>query len=363
MSKNNFDYQNERRTYETKNDVTEAIHILKQFDLSPCTINFLKTFRPAFGATMRTNEYLYKKIGISESTFYKTVKRELAELAKKLGHPIVTWERAPEKLSKKRDKKVQASFLKILTSLEKIKSMVENYFKKPEEKPEEIPVESTVESTVESQAETPSESKAEEPFSHEQKRAFKKDLLKDLKDPKSLFNITGGKYKIKKSIQKFILNIKIPAFKNFMSWSQSKQYDIANTLQLALINSEANIEEPSTSYPVRNAIAACFDKYENKPREELLKLLYTYVFNRLNPEKRTASEDQSEDLEEPAAAAIEEDQLITPSLAAVLEAEKNRQEFDELLRQARKPAAYLENGQKSPEFEAFCLKESDDLPY
>ena len=106
-----------------------------------------------------------------------------------------------------------------------------------------------------------------------------------------------------------------------------------------------------------------------------MKLLYTYVFNRLNPEKRTASEDQSEDLEdssedlEPAAAAIQEDQLISPALAAVLEAEekrqaeKNRQEIDEMLRQLRKPAAYLENGQKSPEFEAYCLKESDDLPY
>ena len=148
-----------------------------------------------------------------------------------------------------------------------------------------------------------------------------------------------------------------------MSWSQSKQYAIANTLQLALIKSEADIEEESIKFSVRNAISACFDKYENKPQDQLVKLLYTYVFNAIKPEKNIVIEDPFEDLEEPAAAAIEEDQLITPSLAAALEAEKNRQEIDELLRQVRKPAAYLENGQKSPEFEAFCLKESDDLPY
>ena len=101
-----------------------------------------------------------------------------------------------------------------------------------------------------------------------------------------------------------------------------------------------------------------------------MKLLYTYVFNRLNPEKRTASEDHGLRTWSLLLQLFRKrNKLIRPALAAALEAEekrqaeKNRQEIDEMLRQLRKPAAYLENGQKSPEFEAYCLKESDDLPY
>ena len=379
-------YFNDQKRYETytPSQMSEILHLLiYKTDLSPSTKKFLGYFRNKKGATKAPYDYICKIVGISDRTWRRTVRSELLTF---FGSPIFGVEET-QKLTKNRSRKARGCQIKYLLTFEQIKKIVEEFFKQQEEEFSEIPEEFAAAEAMaaaalsgdvsgdvsgEQKAETPSESKAEEPFSHEQKKAFRKEPLKDLK---TIFNITGGAFKIKKSIQKFILNIKIPAFKNFMSWSQSKQYAIANTLQLALINSEANIEEESISYPVRNAISACFDKYENKPQEELLKLLYTYVFNRLNPEKRTASEDQSEDLEdrsedlEPAAAAIQEDQLISPALAAALEAEekrqaeKNRQEIDEMLRQLRKPAAYLENGQKSPEFEAYCLKESDDLPY
>jgi hypothetical protein len=391
MPKNNFTYQKTLETYKSKNEIEEALFYLKKLDLSPSSIKFLEFFRPTLGATQAKLETIWTAVGISKTTYYDTV---LPDLREKAGGAIVGFLKTM-KNSQKGNKKVKGSEYKILAPLSKIKKLVADYLKKKEEEfraaaaalfqddAEEAAAacgNDTGDETGNSEkVETPSESKDEEPFSPEQKRSFREDLSKDLK---TIFNITGGAYKIKKSIQEYIFKFPIAAFKNFTTWSQSKQYEIANALQLAIIKTKSDIKDTATKFIIKGAIAACFEKYEEKPQKELVKLLYTYIFNAIKPAENIVTEDQedpSEDLED------QEDQLIDPAVAAALaaekkaQAEKDRQEIERLLRELRldgpsqgssqgpghkkRGPAFLPNGEKSPEFEAFCLQESDDLPF
>lgn len=328
MAKNNFYLQEQLNTYKTASEIEQAIELLKEIDFAPSTIKFLETFRSTLGATHRKIETLWKKAGISKTTYYDRV---LPELREKLGENLIAFITAPMKKAQNRKKLVQSSKFKVLAPLLKIKQLVSNYLEKQAQDLRDAlaqafsGTEIEPESGTTTQAETPSESKAEETFSNEQ-ISLEKDLSKDLN---KLFNITGGKFKIKKAIQNYIF--KFPVFRDFALWSKSKQYEIANALQMAVIKTNADIEEPRIKHMIKNAVASCFETYGDKPQNQLVKLIYTCIFNAIKPEEDRKMEDSFKDLEDSAAHVFEDE------IAKKEQYERDLLEIEEIMQKLREP--------------------------
>ena len=232
MQKNNFSIQKSLYTYKKASDLEESLFWLNKTDLSPSTKKFLSYFRHTLGATQAKIETICAKVGISDRTYRRTVRTELRSF---FGQSIIFFDKSQQKKSNDGSKKVKASEFKVLAPLSIIKNLVNKYFEQRDQEAQEMiaaafpveeaaaPLSGDVSGVVsgESQAETPCKSKDEPTFSGEQKKALSKNLLKD---PNKLFNITGGFYKIKKSIQDYIFHF--PVFRDWIAWSESKRYEI-----------------------------------------------------------------------------------------------------------------------------------------
>jgi hypothetical protein len=83
-----------------------------------------------------------------------------------------------------------------------------------------------------------------------------------------------------------------------MSWSESKRYEIAKTIQFAIIKTDTDIQDPKPQYMIKDAIKRFMSEYADKPKSEFLPLLYTFIFNTLKNDQEDDSENKQEDSEE-----------------------------------------------------------------
>ena len=89
-----------------------------------------------------------------------------------------------------------------------------------------------------------------------------------------------------------------PLFRDFSNWSQAKKYEVARTLQLAIVKHDADLQETKIQYMIKDAIAAFSEKYLKKPQDEFLRLFYTYVSNALKNTQEDDSESNEDDSED-----------------------------------------------------------------
>jgi hypothetical protein len=301
---NNRQIQKALQTYETKHGIVEALFRVRDI-FSDSTNKFLSYFKNTNGVTQAKISTICEKVGISRSTYHNIVKPEIEEL---MGEPIIVRKKARTKLDHSRTKRVRASEYKIFIPLEKINFLADRFEKKEiaelQAFREEISAidESESESLRESESnrEIPSESKADEDFSRDEINSFRENLSeKDFNklNINSLFVVKNfGKIKIKNAVKNYLNTF--PLFRDFMSWTESKRYEIAKTIQLAIIKTKTDIQEKKPQYMIKNAIARFMSEYAEKPKSEFLRLLYTFVFNSLKNDDQDDSEtieDHSED--------------------------------------------------------------------
>jgi hypothetical protein len=359
ISPNNRHIQNLLGFYKLKSEISEAISELKKV-FSPATIDFLTQFTfTDNGVTQMKITEILKRRGISASTYSKTIKPEIETL---LGEPIVET-RETQKNDHSRTKKVRGSAYKILIPLRKIKYLIKKYLK--QKHAQEIAelqafradllaipgddIENDIKSDIESDAEKPRQDSAEIDFSNGQNKSLRENLSE--KDINKL-NITDlfivknfGKIKITNTVKNYLNTF--PLFRDFMSWSESKRYEIAKTIQLAIIKTETDIEEPKPQIMIKRAIGRFMSEYADKPKNEFFRLLYTFVFNSLKNDEEDhsePSEDHSEDdepMDEPIPGSWES---VKPTLRRLLD---------------EKPASDLSHEEKVAEIEDM-LKKLDD---
>jgi hypothetical protein len=303
---NNRQIQKSLETYKTKSEIDEALFLLKQ-KYSPVAYKIFKFILHTKGVTQAKISAICEAVGISESYFHRVVKHEINE---RLGEEILKMI-PTQKLDRTRSKKVRGSFYKILAPLNKIKYLFNESEKKETSELQAflddlsaVPgVESSDESSVESDSEIPSESKTEDEKSDSHLKSFRenlseKDLKTLIKDDQN-FKISFPKIGIKKEIKKYMDSF--PLFRDFSNWSQAKKYEVARTLQLAIVKHDADLQETKIQYMIKNAIAAFSEKYLKKPQDEFLRLFYTYVSNALKntqEDDSESNEDQTEDDQE-----------------------------------------------------------------
>ena len=310
---NNRHIQNLLGFYKLKSEISEALSELKKV-FSPATIDFLTqfTFTDNGVTQMKITEILERR-GISASTYSKTIKPEIEAL---LGEPIVET-RETQKNDRSRTKKVRGSAYKILIPLRKIKYLVKKYLKqKHDQEIAELQafradllaipgddIENDIKNDIESDAEKPRQDSAEIDFSNGQNKSFRENLSE--KDINKL-NITDlfivknfGKIKITNTVKNYLNTFSL--FRDFMSWTESKRYEIAKTIQLAIIKTKTDIEEPKPQIMIKRAISRFMSEYADKPKSEFLRLLYTFVFNSLKNDQEDESEPSEDDseIEEP----------------------------------------------------------------
>jgi hypothetical protein len=303
---NNRTKQNEYNTYKNENEITEAIYHLNRFDVPVSVIKILEAFRKVGnqGATQASVKTLYEMADVSKTSFYETVKPFLDTF---FGERLIKIFPADRKWSRDGKTKVRSSEYKVLQPLKKIIYLVNKKLKELEQKRKtnreslfHIPgPEVGPEDGPEEEVPSPCESMSEDGFSTEQYKSFRKNLSE--KDSNKL-NITNnfidknlGKIKIKTSIKNYLNEF--PLFRDFHAWTESKRYEIAKTIQLAIIKTKTDIEEVSVQFGIKNAIKRLLAEYQDKPLNEFLRLLYTFVFNELNNDQEDepeAPEDEPE---------------------------------------------------------------------
>jgi hypothetical protein len=292
---NNRQRQKKLETYKTKSEIDEALSLFKKH-FSPAAYKVFKFILHTNGVTQAKYSTMSEKIGYSESYFHRKIIKEINEkLGEKILKTIPT-----QKFDHSGLKKARGSSFKILPPLAKLKYLIEKYEKKKDSELQadledfcSIPgVESSVENSVESDAEIPSRSKTEDSFFEEQKESFRENLsenpYKELNINPLFIDKNFGKIKIKNAVKNYLNNF--PLFRDFMSWSESKRYEIAKTIQLAIIKTDTDIEEPKPQHMIRKAINRFMSEYANKPKSEFLRLLYTFVSNALKIDQEDESE-------------------------------------------------------------------------
>ena len=300
---NNRHVQKSFETYKTKSEIDEALYLFKKI-YSPTAYKILKFILHTKGVTQAKISTMCEAIGISESYFHRVTKHEINEtLGEKILKMIPT-----QKLDQTKSKKVRGSFYKILLPLNKIKYL----FNKMEEKEKaeheafmeelsSIPgVDSSVDSSVEYEDENPCESNVEDQKSESQVKSITKNLLeKDLNKliiNKNFITKNFGKIKIKNTIKNYLNTFQL--FRDFANWTESKRYEIAKTIQFAIIKTETDIQEDKPQYMIKGAITRFMSEYADKPKSEFLPLLYTFVFNALKKDQVDDSEDKQDDSED-----------------------------------------------------------------
>lgn len=294
---NNRILQNQIKSYPIKSEISEALFRLREF-LDVSAYKWLSHFKYTdHGVTQAKISTICDLSGISESTFYKVVKPQIDSF---FDEPLILKRRAPRKYSHDKTKKVRSSEFKILQPLNKIIYLVnkklqdlENEDKLFNETLFSTPgVDYPVDYTVESNPEIPCQTSAEELKTDDQKKSFRKNLLEI---PSNIFNTHENisksaprKIKIKTEIKNYLENF--PVFRDFITWSDFKRYEISRTLQLAIIKTKSDIEETSIQFAIKNAVARLMAEYQDKPLNEFLRLLYTFVFNALNNDQEDDSE-------------------------------------------------------------------------
>ena len=279
---NNRVIQRQIETYKTKSEISEALFLLREY-LNESTHKWLSHFLYTNGATQAKISTICERSGVPRSTFYAIVKPEIEEF---FLEPLIKKIAAPKKLDHSRTKKVRASEFKILQPLNKIKYLIAKFCQAERQGIAEIRdelfsipgLEPGLETGVESNREIPCETSDEESKSDDQKKAFRE---KPLEIPSNIFNTPENisksaprKIKIKTEIKNYLENF--PVFRDFMTWSDFKRYEISRTIQLAIIKTKSDIEETSIQFAIKNAVARLMAEYKNKPLSEFLKLLYTF---------------------------------------------------------------------------------------
>lgn len=296
---NNRQTQKLLETYKTKSEIDEALFLFKKI-YSPAAYKILKFILHTNGVTQAKYSTIAEAVGISESYLHRKIKKEINQA---LGEEILDIKET-QKLDHSKSKKVRGSFYKIIAPLNKIKYLIDRENKKYEAELLSVSsVDSSVNSSVESESEIPCPSKTEDQKSDSQGISFKKNLLEKSFNKLNINNLfvvkNFGKIKIKSEVKNYLNTF--PLFRDFMSWSESKRYEIAKTIQLAIIKTETDIEEKKPQYMIKNAIARFMSEYAYKPKNEFLRLLYTFVFNSLKNDQEDESETSEDYPEEPVA--------------------------------------------------------------
>ena len=304
---NNRIKQKQLESYSTRNEITETLYLLRPL-LSPIAYKWMSYFENTLGSTQAKITTICEKTGVAVSTFYNTVKPELDALFQE---PIIKIKKADPKLDHSRTKKVRASEFKILQPLHKIKYLIRQ-FKKAQEIAEKkdsedfmkelfsIPgIDNGIINGIESNSVIPCQTSAESENNNMQVTSFRENLLEKsfnkLNTQQNFIEKSFGKIKIKKDIKNYLNTF--PLFRDFHAWSELKRYEIAKTLQLAIIKTKTDIQDIKNQFTIKNAIRSFNENYQNKPKNEFLKLLYVCTSNALKPQEDDSehSEDDSED--------------------------------------------------------------------
>jgi hypothetical protein len=280
--------QHSYNSYKNASQIKEALKLIRPY-INVSTYKYLSHFvHTKYGVTQAKIKTICELSGISTGSYFSIVKKEIETM---FAEPLIKREIAPRKYAHDRSKKVRASEFKILHSLEKIKELVEK--KDNETFNHDNEFDNEVECEIESPEEIPCESKVEEDISESHKKSFKKYLLK--RPCTNKLNITNnfidknlGKIKIKTSVKNYLNTF--PLFRDFHAWTEFKRYEIAKTIQFAIIKTKTDIEEIKPQQMIRKAINRLLAEYQDKPLNEFLKLLYTFVFNALNDDQEDESE-------------------------------------------------------------------------
>ena len=302
---NNRTKQKKYDYYKNSNEITEIIfHIKKNLKVPPCVSAVLDFFKGTpHGSTQASIKKICQDAKISTSTWDKTVKNFLEN---ELCIPIIKMEEGPRKLDHSRKRKVRGCQFKYLQPFHLIKKAIEKKIieKQEEEEKENLKIQEEInrneillfgkilseseresENMFKEKTPSPCESKDESDFSNVHiKSLYNKSFIKSFKE----LNII----KIKSEIQNYLNTF--PLFRDLASWTDKKKYEIAKTLQLAIIKAKADIQETKTQFTIKSAITKLNEKHSEKPLNEFLPLLYTYVSNSL----KTAQGDDFERSEE-----------------------------------------------------------------
>jgi len=303
---NNRVIQKQIETYKSKSEISEALFLLREY-LNESTHKWLSHFLHTNGATQAKISTICDLSGVPRSTFYAIVKPEIENF---FLEPLIKKLAAPKKLDHSRSKKVRASEFKILQPLKKIKYLIAKFCQAERLEIAEIRdelffipgLDHGPNHGPESNPESPCQTAPEDEKSCKQKKAFRENPLEKhnniFNSPENISKSAPRKIKIKTEIKNYLENF--PVFRDFTTWSDSKRYDIARTLQLAVIKTKTDIQETSIQFVIKNAVARLMAEYQDKPLSEFLKLLYTFVFNALNNDQEDDSEAPEDIVEEPA---------------------------------------------------------------
>lgn len=299
---NNRQIQKTLETYKTKSEIDEALFLFKKH-FSPIAYKVLKFILHTYGVTQADIKKICEAVDVSESYFHRVIKHEINE---KLGEKIIRMI-PTQKLDQTKTKKVRGCFYKVLLPLNKIKYLINKLEQRKETELQAfledlhfIPgVESSVDSSVKPEDKKPCESKAEDGQSESHLRSINKNLLEKDFNKLTITNFITknfGKIKIKSEVKNYLNTF--PLFRDFSAWTESKRYEIAKTIQFAIIKTETNIEEPKSQIMIKRAISRFMSEYADKPKNEFFRLLYTFVFNSLKKPKQNDSEKNEDHSEE-----------------------------------------------------------------
>lgn len=299
---NNRIQQKKYDHYKNTNEIIEMLHEIKSH-VPPCVYKVLSYFKTTpHGSTQASIKKICQDAKISTSTWDKTVK---IFLETEFAIPILKIEEGPRKLDHSRTRKVRGCQYKYLQPFHLIKKAIEKKIieNQEEEKREALRIQEEIrrdeillfgesviksENTFKEKSPSPCESKDESDFSNEHIKSFNnKSFKKSFKE----LNII----KIKSEIQSYLNTF--PLFRDFSSWTEKKRYEIAKTLQLAIIKTRADIEEVKVQFMIKSAITKLNEKHSEKPLNEFLPLLYTYVSNGLKTSQGDDSEHSEDDAE------------------------------------------------------------------
>lgn len=357
---NNRVIQNQIKPYKTKSEISEALFMLREY-VSVSTYKWLSHFKYTdHGITQAKIVTICELSDVPESTFYKIVKPEIEKL---FGEPLIKKLVAPRKMDHSRTKKVRASEFKVLQPLNKIKYLI-NQFVQAEKRSlqaftEElffIPgVEYPVEYTVESNPEIPCQTSSDDDEISKQNKSIRENHLEKhnniFNSPQNIPNTASRKIKIKTEIKNYLENF--PVFRDFTTWSEFKRYEIARTIQLAVIKTKTDIQEKKSQFMIKNAIARLMAEYQDKPLNEFLRLLYTFVFNALKDDQEETPEHSEDDAEEIPSKKSKQARFwdkMKPTLRRLLDEkpkddrsqEEKVAEIEEMLRKLDEPASKRE---------------------